>query len=58
MEVTDVILSEAEGDQGSGLRQKTGWRRNLSEGRLVLMNSIIRDRDVAEVYDQTYRAKS
>jgi SAM-dependent methyltransferase len=51
-------------DQGSVLRHKTGWRRApdwMKLGppgmRLMQMGSIMWKRDVAEVYDQTYRAK-
>jgi len=36
---------------------KTSWRRAPAWRRLLPMGSIMWDRDVAEVYDQTYRAK-
>lgn len=36
---------------------KNCWRRARACGRLLLMGSIIWDREVAEVYDQTYRAR-
>jgi SAM-dependent methyltransferase len=36
---------------------KTSWRRAPAWRRLLPMGSIMWDREVAEVYDQTYRAK-
>src|SRR5439155_1317722 len=36
---------------------KTSWRRAPAWRRLLPMSSIMWDREVAEVYDQTYRAK-
>src|SRR6266700_1275040 len=55
----DVFLRLRQAEMGTAgaAPAKTSWRRPRAWRRLLPMGSIMWDRDVAEVYDQTYRAK-